>query len=101
VKVKCIKCGKEVRQTPENLEKVARSRNMTFEDYVKNYVCRNCSTSKVSEKDNNGLYVTSTCLKCAKPCKIKTISKKAILTCPKFERIKEDAEEEGESYEEV
>ena len=42
MKVKCTKCGKVVQRTKDALQKAAQKAGKSLEDYIKDYVCKDC-----------------------------------------------------------
>jgi hypothetical protein len=113
--VTCSKCNTKVQRPTKNLRINAERLGKTLEEYLSSYLCRKCSSESkkvVNENVNNGsitenknknenvkvedipktgnLYVAKLCLNCVNLCKIGVITPKAIVTCPRFVRRKDN-----------
>jgi hypothetical protein len=118
--VTCSKCHTKVQRPTKSLKINAERLGKTLEEYLSNYLCRKCSSeskkvvneniteSKNENVDNDenvtksknvktedapktdGLYTAKLCLNCVNSCKISVITPKAIITCPRFSRKKDN-----------
>jgi hypothetical protein len=96
MKIKCTKCGQRMVRTITSIKESARLQGITPEEYVQNYVCRNCLKRERSEpkpvpeqvQDNvpkpGELVMAKTCQSCVNECKVHVISEKAVLSCPRY-----------------
>jgi len=50
MKIKCSKCGKMVNKRKDILENNVKKANVSVEEYLKNYLCKDC---RKSTKDQN------------------------------------------------
>jgi hypothetical protein len=114
--VTCSKCHTKVQRPTKSLKVNAERLGKTLEEYLSSYLCRKCSSESkkvVNENVNNGsitenknknenvkvediskigdLYTAKLCLNCVNSCKISVITSKAIITCPRFSRKKDNA----------
>jgi hypothetical protein len=115
--VTCSKCHTKVQRPTKNLKINAERLGKTLEEYLSSYLCRKCASGSKEEitnenvnNDNNestvkdkkevkkiedvpkidGLYTAKLCLNCANSCKIGVVTLKAVVTCPKFTRRKDN-----------
>jgi len=117
--VTCSKCHTKVQRPTKSLKINAERLGKTLEEYLSSYLCRKCSSEskKVVSKnitesknenvdDNNenvikdvkteavpktsSLYTAKLCLNCVNSCKISVITPKAIITCPRFSKKKDN-----------
>jgi len=42
MKIKCSKCGKVVNKRKDALDIAVKKANVSVEEYIKNYLCKNC-----------------------------------------------------------
>lgn len=113
----CKNCNTIVIRTVPSLKEEAARRGIPYDDLVSNFLCRKCkktdtkaaskeeakSEEQLSDQSNTDqpadiqpdivsgekMYMALLCRKCARSCKIYTISQAAILECPKYERRKD------------
>jgi len=105
MKIKCTKCGQRMIRTATSIRESARLQGITPEEYIKNYVCRNCLKRERPEpkpvpeqvpeqvQDNvpkvpksGELVMAKTCQSCVNECKVYVISEKAMLSCPRYRK---------------
>jgi predicted nucleic-acid-binding Zn-ribbon protein len=46
MKIKCSKCGKVVNKRKEVIDTAVKKRNISVEEYLKTYLCKDCRTNK-------------------------------------------------------
>lgn len=89
IKVICIGCGKTIKKQED------------YSNLVELFTCQKCFDRKIDfsnaslgiVEDGETLWMTRKCKSCRNTCKIFTISKKAILNCPKRKLKKESNDE--------
>jgi len=100
MKIKCVKCGQRMTRTLTSIKKSAQLQGITPEEYIQNYVCRNCQKRERLEtvpepepppaNDNapktKRLVIAKRCQSCTNKCKVYIISEKAVLNCPRYHR---------------
>jgi uncharacterized protein YlaI len=46
MKIKCTKCGKVVNKRKEVIERQIKKQNISLEEYLKTYLCKDCRAAK-------------------------------------------------------
>lgn len=94
IKVICIGCGKIV------------EKRIDYSNLTELFTCKECSGREIDidsanlgiVEDRETLWMTKKCKSCQNTCKIFTISKKAVLACPR-RKLKKEISYEHDNFE--